>query len=242
MLSWRLGRSSPVTDVEAVIFDLDGTVADTMPFLTTLAVELLGRYELTRDEAVGRYLDTAGLDFASQLEELFPGHPANPAVAAEYETRKRAGFLRCPVFPDASETLTFLARAGVHRYLSSSTTQELVAAYLCRHGIETAFDDYTGFAPGVPKDRQVELLISRHGLAPNHVLFVGDSPRDAQLMRRAGIRFVGVQHLFGGDAFRQRGLPSIPDLAALTRLWRGDARCRLDQVEPIGRRTTRPPR
>jgi 1L-myo-inositol 1-phosphate cytidylyltransferase / CDP-L-myo-inositol myo-inositolphosphotransferase len=239
MLSWRISRSSPMTDVEAVVFDLDGTVADTMAFLTDLAVELLDRYELTRDEARRKYLDTVGLDFASQLEEIFPGHPANPAVAADYETRKREGFLRCRVFPDASETLTFLAGAGVRRYLASSTTRELVAAYLCEHRIEHAFDDYTGFQPGLPKERQVELLISRHRLAPDRLLFVGDSPRDADLLRRTGVRFVGVQRLFGREPFRERGLPSVDDLAALTRLWRGDARRRLDQVEPVGRRTAR---
>lgn len=231
MLSWRLSRSSPVTDVDAVVFDLDGTVADTMPFLTDLAVGLLGRYGLTANQARRGYLDTVGLDFAGQLEELNPGHPANSAVASEFETRKTEGFLRCPVFPDVNATLTFLDGAGIRRFLSSSTTWELVAAYLCGHGIETAFDDYTGFQPGCPKDRQVELLLSRHNLAPDRTLFVGDSPRDAQIVRRVGVRFVGVHRLFAREAFRRRGLHSIRDLAALTRLWR-DARRRLDQIEP----------
>jgi 1L-myo-inositol 1-phosphate cytidylyltransferase / CDP-L-myo-inositol myo-inositolphosphotransferase len=240
VLSWRLGRSSPVTDIDAVVFDLDGTVADTMPFLTDLAVGLLGRYGLSRNEARRRYLDTVGLDFAGQLEELLPAHPANSAVAAEFETRKQEGFLRCPVFPDTYATLTFLDGADVRRFVSSSTTRELVAAFLCRHRIETAFDDYTGFEPGCPKDRQVELLISRHELAPDRVLFVGDSPRDAQLLRRVGVRFVGVQRLFSRHEFRRRGLHSVRDLAALTRLWRGDARRRLDQVELADPRPTRP--
>jgi 1L-myo-inositol 1-phosphate cytidylyltransferase / CDP-L-myo-inositol myo-inositolphosphotransferase len=234
LLSWRLSHSTPVTGVAAVIFDLDGTVADTMPFLSDLAVDLLGRYGLHSKEALRRYLDTVGLDFATQLEELFPGDPANRAVAAEFEARKRDGFLGCRVFPDVDDTLAFLAKTGVPCFVSSSTTCGLVAAFLNRHGIAPAFEDYVGFEPGLPKDRQVELLIARHGLSADRVLFVGDSPRDAQLVRRVGVRFVGVQRLFERDVFRRRGLHSVPDLAALTRVWRADPRRHLDQVEPAG--------
>ena len=230
LLSFRLARSTLVADVEAVIFDLDGTVADTMPFLTTLAVELLGSYGLSPDEALRRYLDTVGLDFAAQLEELFPGHPANRPVAAEYESRKRAGILRCRVFPHVTDTLTLLATMGVPRYLCSSTDADLVATYLDEHRIAKAFDGYTGFEPGLPKDRQVERLIARHDLTPESVLFVGDSPRDADLLRRVGVRFIGVEHLFARDVFHRRGLDSMPDVAALGRLARPDPRRHVEQV------------
>jgi choline kinase/phosphoglycolate phosphatase-like HAD superfamily hydrolase/phosphatidylglycerophosphate synthase len=226
-LSWRHSRPGWVAGAEAVVFDLDGTVADTMPFLTDLAVELLDRYGLAPGEARRRYLDTVGVDFASQLEELFPGHPGNDGVAAEFETRKRAGLLRCPVFVDVGETLAHLRRAGVRRFLCSSTTRDLVAAYLDEHGLGPAFDDYVGFEPGCSKDRQVEMLVERHGLSRERVLFVGDAPRDAELLRRTGVRFVGVHRAFTADQFRRRGLLSVDDLTALTRLWEGDARRRL---------------
>lgn len=226
VLSWRLTRPSSVAGAEAVVFDLDGTVADTMPFLTDLAVELLGRYGLTAGEARSRYLGTVGIDFASQLEELFPCHPTNREVAAEFETRKGATFLRCRVFPDVTETLTLLHRAGVQRFLCSSTTRELVTAYLCAHGLNDDFDDYAGFEPGRSKDRQLELLVEQHGLSRDRVLFVGDAPRDAELLRRTGVHFIGVHRVFPADQFRHRGLHSVDDLAALTRLWEGDTRRR----------------
>jgi phosphoglycolate phosphatase-like HAD superfamily hydrolase len=62
-------------------------------------------------------------------------------VAAEFETRKRAGLLRCRVFADVTDTLALLRGAGVRRFLCSSTTRELVAAYLHEHGLDAAFDD-----------------------------------------------------------------------------------------------------
>jgi phosphoglycolate phosphatase len=226
VLSWRLTRPSSVADAAAVVFDLDGTVADTMPFLTGLATELLGRYGLTAGDARRRYLSTVGIDFASQLEELFPGHPTNREVAAEFETRKRATFLRCRVFPDVTETLALLRRAGVRRFLCSSTTRDLVTAYVCAHGLDDDLDDYTGFERGCSKDRQLDLLVEKHRLPRDRVLFVGDAPRDAELLRRTGVHFIGVHRVVSADQFRLRGLHSVDDLAALTRLWQRDTRRR----------------
>src|SRR5260370_37764181 len=94
-----------------------------MPFLTSVAMEVLGRhYGLDRDEARRRYLKTVGLDFAGQLEELFPGHPGNAPAATEFEARKREGALACPVLPDVAPTLAFLARPAATPFLCSGPT------------------------------------------------------------------------------------------------------------------------
>jgi phosphoglycolate phosphatase-like HAD superfamily hydrolase len=102
--------------------------------------------------------------------------------------------------------------------------------------LDAAFDDYAGFEPGCSKDRQVELLAERHGLSRDRVLFVGDSPRDAELLRRTGVHFLGVHRLFPADQFRLRGLQSVDDLAALSRLWHRDARRRMAVAATTSRR------
>ncbi|MGH3478030.1 MAG: NTP transferase domain-containing protein [Nocardioidaceae bacterium] len=81
------------------------------------------------------------------------------------------------------------ARVGVDDFLVVTGYQaaRVEGAYLDEHGLDAAFDDYAGFEPGWSKDRQVELLAERHGLSRDRVLFVGDSPRDAQLLRRTGV-------------------------------------------------------
>jgi phosphatidylglycerophosphate synthase len=63
--SWRLAQPAhPFADASAVVFDFDGTIADTMPFLTRLAVELLTEhYPVEAADARKRYLETVGVDF-----------------------------------------------------------------------------------------------------------------------------------------------------------------------------------
>ena len=224
----------PRLPYKLVIFDFDGTIADTMPFLTKLAVDLLTEhYPVEPAAARKRYLETVGVDFRSQLEELFPGHPENDAVAAAFEADKRAGILDCPVFSDVVQILELLDRQGVTRFVCSSTTRELVVSYLRRHALEAGFEDCLGYEPGLAKTKQVKLILARHELDPREVVFVGDAPRDHELLRGTGVRFVGIHRLFDAGEFRRRGIPSVNDLAGLTRSW--------NRFERLDRRTEPPP-
>ena len=59
------------------------------------------------------------------------------------------------------------------------------------------------------------------GVAPNDVLFVGDTRRDAAIARAAGVRFVGLVRPGHPDAFAGSGVPvvtSLTDLAAARRV------------------------
>jgi len=87
--------------MRAVIFDFDGTVVDTMPFLTELAVKLMvENYNISKNAAQKRYLETSGMHFASQIELIFPDHPKNHDVANTFESMKQEGIFAHPVFPE----------------------------------------------------------------------------------------------------------------------------------------------
>jgi len=236
--SWRLAQPAPpFVGAAALIFDFDGTIADTMPFLTKLAVDLLTKhYPVEPAAARKQYLETVGVDFASQLEELFPGHPENEVVAAAFEAAKRAGALDCPVFSDVVGVLELLDRRGVRRFVCSSTTREFVVSYLRSHALEAWFDDCLGYEPGLGKARQVELILARHGIEPQEVVFVGDAPRDHELLQGTGVRFVGIRRLFDAREFRRRGLLSFDGLAGLTRSWQQLERRRRRAEPPRGPR------
>jgi 1L-myo-inositol 1-phosphate cytidylyltransferase / CDP-L-myo-inositol myo-inositolphosphotransferase len=96
--SWRLAQPAPpFVSAAALIFDFDGTIADTMPFLTKLAVDLLTQhYPVEPAAARKRYLDTVGVGFASQLEELFPGPSGERGGRRRLRGRQAGGDPRLP--------------------------------------------------------------------------------------------------------------------------------------------------
>ena len=217
VVAWRVGRSrrlekprgrSPAGELRAVIFDFDGTLADTMPFLTDLAVRLMtAHYHLAPEEARTRYLETTGLDFASQLEEIFPNHTKNAEVAAAFEAEKDERILEQPLFPDTISTLAHLAEQGVKMFVCSSTRQELIDRYARKVRLTDYVDDLRGVRNGRNKAELLRSILAETDIRPDQAIFVGDSRRDGDIAENIGLGFVRV--LRGEDRDSDGGIVSL---------------------------------
>jgi 1L-myo-inositol 1-phosphate cytidylyltransferase / CDP-L-myo-inositol myo-inositolphosphotransferase len=223
LLSWGLAKDQTPfaeTRLRAVIFDLDGTVADTMGYLSDIAVGLISQHhEVPPPAARTRYLETTGMDFASQLELMFPSDPANSALATAMEERKRLGFLERDLFPDVRPALHFFTARRLGVFICSSTRQELVSEFVERAELGAFVDGAKGYSLGLTKDRQIESILSDHGLDASEVIFVGDSFADFDYARLAGVRFVALARMFSVEEFSRQGIFSVESLAELTRVY-----------------------
>ena len=215
---WAEGPGADYLGVRAVAFDFDGTVADTMGALTDLATSLLtAELGLTLGEAARRYLATAGDDFRTQLDAVTPGHPRVNEVAARFESEKEALVEGCRPFADVWPALAQLRRAGVPILLCSSTRTELVHRFCRRHRLSELATTIDGWRPDHPKAEQLTEWAALIGVAPNDVLFVGDTLRDAAIAEDSGLRFVGLARPGHPDAFAGSGIAVVTSVAALAR-------------------------
>jgi len=202
-----------------IMFDLDGTLVDTMFAFADLAAEVIGElHGADTAWARERYLATSGVPFARQLEIIFPGHARNAAASSTFEERKRAICVRTPMDARTVAALHRLRGLGLTLVLSSNTGQPFVDDFVDREGfafdLALGFDEERRLAKGLP---HVAAAIERFGIPTTHIWFVGDSLADSDLAREAGLAFVGRLGTFAAADF-ERHAPGTPTVGHIEEL------------------------
>jgi beta-phosphoglucomutase-like phosphatase (HAD superfamily) len=208
---------NPKAQIDVVILDFDGTVADTMGFLADTAVRLLtSRYGMPPDRARRAYVETSGLPFVQQMEITFPGDSRNASTVEAFERAKRENLMGFGLYPDAIPAVSALRSAGLKVCVSSSNLEDLIRKLLRSRGLEV--DLVMGFRPGFEKGRDhFDHAANVFHTELAKLVFVGDSHRDGIAAGSAGIRFVARAGLL--DAGRIRDLlPGVPVVHSLLEL------------------------
>jgi len=200
-----------------LVLDFDGTVADTMTYLTELAAGLLARrYGMGPEEARRAYVDTTGLPFVQQMEILYPGDDRNAETVALFESEKRESMGRFDLFPDVRSTIAALRGAGVKVCVSSGNFADVILDFMASRGLEV--DLVMGFRPGFEKGRDhFEHAMQKFGSDPASIVFVGDSIMDGERAGESGIRFIGKTGLVTREEFKAK-FGQIPVVSALDEL------------------------
>jgi phosphoglycolate phosphatase-like HAD superfamily hydrolase len=191
------------------MFDLDGTLIDTMSGFADVAARLMAEHQgVPVAEGRRQYLATSGIPFRQQLELISPGHPANPQVSDLFEHQKRAFADGADMDARTIAGLLRLREAGIKIVVSSNGAQHFVDEFAARHDLK--FDLVLGFSEGFAKgkphvDRTCKLL----DVQPSEILFCGDSLKDGDLAAETGLSFVGRLGTFSREDFRTWNQTSI---------------------------------
>lgn len=220
-----------------IVFDLDGTLIDSMEQYTSLFCRLLAeRHNI--DEAFSRdvYESMAGLPPGRQFAETLKraGRDATYSEWLTHEFWAVAEKHTPPVFPEVADVLEALRAAG-HTLVISSGGRPQVARYRALHaGIDEHFalvlgtdEAVEGMAkgPGHFAIMRKSLGLSTVDLSARGV-FVGDGVYDMQVAREAGMPAVGRLTGNNAETLRRAGaeylIEDLNDLeAALAEIERG---------------------
>lgn len=188
--------------IRLIVFDLDGTLIDTMGAFADIAGELISEhYGWSFEQGRRRYLETSGVPFFQQLGILFLNDHRNMTVAEVFEKRKIASFMSEAISKKTLEILHTLKDREIFTAISSNNFDPLVKEFVHRENVPV--DLALGYKPGFSKGRDHFDYLSRHFRIPfSRMLFVGDSLKDAKCALDCGVKFVAKLGTFTEPDFR----------------------------------------
>jgi phosphoglycolate phosphatase-like HAD superfamily hydrolase len=172
--------------IKAIIFDLDGTIGNTLPLCIAAfrkAVEPLSGRSLSDEEIVA----TFGPSEEGMINALIPNQYEKGIES--YLTYYCELHDMCPEpFAGIHEIIKYLKRNGIILALVTGKGTKSTAITLSKYGMESLFDAVeTGSPLGPRKVKGIENVLKRFGLKPQEAIYVGDTPSDIISARTANI-------------------------------------------------------
>ena len=185
--------------MKAILFDFDGTLADTIPVITegiNLTMHGLG-FPLHTEQEVRGFINHGARELIRRALPEFVRNDADfvEKVLVSYNKTYSDLFLHTtqayPGIPELVATLHRSFRVGIlsnkQHFLLRRLSEQILPA--------GSFDAVTGFDfqhPGKPDPYMTNKLLSLLGVEAKDCILVGDSDVDIQTARNAGLTHVGV--------------------------------------------------
>ena len=185
-------------DIKLVIFDFDGTLADTkeniiLTFQMTmkeLEVEIKSRQECAA---------TIGLTLEDAFKVLYPGMAAEKYILLRDTYRRifkeNRKILVPGLFPEVMETLEELRRRGYLMSIASSRQSPSLHSFLEDMKIAHLFEYAVGgdnVEHPKPAPDAVLQILRHYNLSAEEAFVVGDMPFDINMATNAGVKSCGV--------------------------------------------------
>jgi len=181
-------------DIQAVIFDFDGTLVESVGIKDDAFAALFAGYSGQLD-AIMDYHRTNNHTIRFEKFE----HIHRNILGLEYTDADRERLSRrfsalvverivaCPWVDGARELLALGAELPF--YLVSMSPREELLAILERRGIRGCFRDV--YASEWAKADAIADIVAREGIAAGSAVYVGDAPEDQSAAEAVGVRFLG---------------------------------------------------
>jgi len=182
---------------KAVIFDMDGTILDTLDDLMSSvnhALKLHGLPERSREE-IRQFL---GNGMVKLIERSVPEGTDEDTVLSVLDAHKKYYPLHCAEktkpYPGIPGLLSDLKNAGIMTAVVSNKTDK---------NVKTLVDDYfnglftvsVGAREGVPRKpspEMIEIALSELGCSKEETVYIGDSDIDIKTAQNSGLKMITV--------------------------------------------------
>jgi phosphoglycolate phosphatase len=185
--------------MQLVIFDCDGTIADSQHMIVAAmneAFRIAGLAEPPREAVV----QVIGLSLEHAVRQLLPSelHGRAAAMAEDYKGAfhdlRAAGLPQEPLFPGLKPAITHLHQGGATLGIATGKSRRGVRVLLEREGLADYFTTIqtADTHPSKPHPSMIEAAMADTGASAPATVMIGDTTFDMAMARNAGVQAVGV--------------------------------------------------
>jgi len=177
--------------VAFLIFDFDGTIADTLETVVQITNRIAPEYGYppTTPEKLKFYQSLSTKEMLQQSEiPLF----RLPFLVRRVRREIGAELPNVTIEPGLKEALQALSDAGHQLMIMSSNTHQNIEGFLHQHAIDHLFNAVIGSVGLLSKARALRRIIQKGDIDFSQVIYVGDETRDVDASKQVGVLVAAV--------------------------------------------------
>ncbi|MDD2289387.1 MAG: HAD-IA family hydrolase [Bacteroidales bacterium] len=177
--------------IQYILFDFDGTLADTFDLVFTLYNSIAGEYGCKPLKPEDRQIIAAG-----KPQDLLRQYNMSAHKLGLITIRIRKEILshvpQMKPFEGMKEVLTTLRDKGYRLGIITSNARPNVVLFLENNGMNSLFDFVYSGKSLFGKDKVFKRMLAKKKIHPASAIYVGDETRDIEACRKVGIPIVSV--------------------------------------------------
>jgi phosphoglycolate phosphatase len=175
----------------SLVFDFDGTIADTLGETRKIYNQLAPEYGI-REVDAHEISELRHLSLKEILGKLqIPKHRL-PSIISRGTGMMRKNIDRLELIAGMKETLTELRNQTENFGILTSNTTANVDIFLQNHGIRELFDFISSTSKLTGKSRHLRAIRRTFSLEHSEMIYIGDELRDVKAAQKAGIPHAAV--------------------------------------------------
>ena len=175
---------------KVIIFDFDGTLADTIDILLSITNRLSAEFgfkSATKEELA----QLSNLNSWQILQYSGISIFKFPLLIRRLKAELQSEVPNIQLFPGIKEVLLELKKRGFQLGIITSNSRENVLASLAKNGLQDTFTFiYSGSTFG--KHKVINKWLKIENINPEEVIYVGDEIRDIDAAKKTGIKVIAV--------------------------------------------------
>ncbi len=187
-------------EIKTIIFDFDGTIADTLPFTFKKIIEIAKKHKIKQENHIVKKIRTLS------PKDLFAEFKISwfkiPFILWDVHQAQKQLYLqidKIKIFPGVKSILAQLKKRKLRLLIYSSNLKKNIEKFLEKEKIKEYFDGIYVGKNLLGKDKDLLEILKKEGLKKEEVLYVADEIRDVLACHKAGIKMVGVGWGMAGD-------------------------------------------